>query len=148
MNAQYSNGDVRWGDRRIQAQIDGGTPLGGGMSTTIRLRRGTSIAWATRNPILGTGEPGYETDTGRYKLGDGYTSWNARPYYIHADAISALIDAAIAASPGGGGGTAEAMIGVLSDLTTTVKNTIVGAINEVNTPPVPLTALYTNAKAG
>ena len=39
--------------------------------TDVRLRRGASSAWANTNPVLGAGEPGLETDTGRLKFGDG-----------------------------------------------------------------------------
>lgn len=42
----------------------------------IQLRRGTAAAWATANPVLAAGEPGLETDTGVFKLGDGTTTWN------------------------------------------------------------------------
>lgn len=43
----------------------------------IQLRRGTAAAWATANPVLAAGEPGLETDTGVFKLGDGATAWNS-----------------------------------------------------------------------
>lgn len=41
----------------------------------ILLRRGTSTEWASTNPVLGDAEMGVETDTGRFKLGDGTTAW-------------------------------------------------------------------------
>lgn len=50
------------------------------MSTTIKLRRGTTVSWTARNPILAAGEPGVETDTGQLKVGDGMTPWNSLPY--------------------------------------------------------------------
>ena len=50
------------------------------MAQRIQLRRGPAAQWAEENPILGQGEPGVESDTGRLKLGDGVTAWNARPY--------------------------------------------------------------------
>lgn len=46
----------------------------------IQLKRGTAATWASANPILSSGEFGYETDTGKYKLGDGTSAWNALPY--------------------------------------------------------------------
>lgn len=49
------------------------------MATRIQHRRGTAAAWASANPILTAGEPGYETDTGVEKTGDGSTRWNALP---------------------------------------------------------------------
>lgn len=46
----------------------------------IQLRRGTSLQWVTSNPVLAQGEPAYETDTGRFKIGDGVSSYNQLPY--------------------------------------------------------------------
>ncbi len=47
---------------------------------TIQWRNGTAAEWASANPILRAGEPGYETDTGKYKIGDGVTAWNSLAY--------------------------------------------------------------------
>lgn len=46
----------------------------------ILFRRDTSINWSNNNPVLSEGEPGYELDTGLYKLGNGITAWNDLPY--------------------------------------------------------------------
>ena len=32
------------------------------------------------NPVLSAGEPGFELDTGKLKIGDGSTYWNDLPY--------------------------------------------------------------------
>lgn len=45
-----------------------------------QFRRGTQAEWAAANPTLLAGEPGYETDTGRFKVGDGTTAWNSISY--------------------------------------------------------------------
>jgi len=55
------------------------------MVQRIQLRRGTAAEWAAANPVLGLGEPGVETDSGKMKLGDGSTAWNARPYASKGD---------------------------------------------------------------
>jgi hypothetical protein len=47
--------------------------------TVIKLRRGTSAEWASSNEILSLGEPGFEKDTKKLKIGDGVTSWNSLP---------------------------------------------------------------------
>lgn len=47
----------------------------------ILLRRDTAANWIAINPILGDGEQGYEKDTGKMKIGDGVTPWNALPYF-------------------------------------------------------------------
>ena len=36
--------------------------------------------WAEKNPILGSGEIGVESDTNLSKLGDGIKRWNSLPY--------------------------------------------------------------------
>ena len=52
------------------------------MSTTaiLRHRRDTAANWTSSNPILKDGQIGYETDTRRFKFGDGTTAWNSIPY--------------------------------------------------------------------
>jgi Major tropism determinant N-terminal domain len=47
----------------------------------IKLRRGTAAAWTSANPVLDSGEPGYETDTGKMKVGDGSTAWSLLGYF-------------------------------------------------------------------
>ena len=51
------------------------------MVTKIQIRRGTAAEWVTANPTLFPGEQGYETDTGKMKIGDGATSWTSLLYY-------------------------------------------------------------------
>ena len=50
--------------------------------TRIQLRRGTagvgSFQWTSQ--VLYAGEIGYETDTGKFKVGDGSTLWSSLPY--------------------------------------------------------------------
>jgi hypothetical protein len=63
--------------------------------TRIQLRRGTSSEWSSSNPILAPGEAGFETDTGKFKVGNGSSNWTALEYFANADAItSGLIDSA------------------------------------------------------
>ncbi len=50
------------------------------MGDIIKLRRDTAANWASYNPILSLGEPGVETDTKRWKIGDGVTAWNSLAY--------------------------------------------------------------------
>jgi hypothetical protein len=50
------------------------------MGITIQHRRGTAAQWTAANPVLANGEPGYETDTGLLKYGDGVTAWVALGY--------------------------------------------------------------------
>ena len=46
------------------------------MAYRIVLRRDTSTNWTTNNPVLLLGEPGYETDLGGLKIGNGSTAWS------------------------------------------------------------------------
>lgn len=48
-----------------------------GRQSLIQFRRGTWNDWKNVNPILESGEPGFETDTGILKIGDGSSTWNA-----------------------------------------------------------------------
>jgi len=61
------------------------------MSSTarIRLRRDTAAAWTAANPVLGNGEVGLETDTRKFKAGDGTLAWSALQYYPAATAAMA-----------------------------------------------------------
>ena len=56
---------------------------------TVRLKRGTAEAWSRVNPILLDGEPGYERDTNRIKVGNGSTAWNDLPYIMGDFSIGA-----------------------------------------------------------
>lgn len=42
---------------------------------TIQLKRGKASSWVTLNPILQPGEPGFEIDTGKIKIGNGVDEW-------------------------------------------------------------------------
>ena len=50
------------------------------MPVKIRLRRDISAVWQLVNPLLLDGEPAFETDTGKMKIGDGQKNYNALPY--------------------------------------------------------------------
>jgi hypothetical protein len=43
----------------------------------IQVRKGTAAEWITSDPILLSGEIGYEIDTGYWKVGDGTTAWTS-----------------------------------------------------------------------
>ncbi len=52
---------------------------------TIKLRRGTAAQWTAQNPVLAEGEIGLETDTRKFKAGDGTTAWTGLLYYGGSD---------------------------------------------------------------
>lgn len=45
-----------------------------------QIRRGTAAQWSAANPVLASGEMGFETDTSRFKLGNGSTAWSGLSY--------------------------------------------------------------------
>jgi hypothetical protein len=50
--------------------------------TVIKLRRGTASQWTTANPTLAAGEVGIETDTNKFKFGNGSTAWTSLAYGV------------------------------------------------------------------
>lgn len=57
-------------------------------NVTVRLRQDTATRWTQNNPKLYLGEPGYETDTGRFKIGDGLNHWTNLEYFtVNQDAV-------------------------------------------------------------
>lgn len=50
--------------------------------TQFQFRRGTAAQWTSTNPTLASGEFGYETDTGKAKIGNGSTAWTSLSYAI------------------------------------------------------------------
>lgn len=45
--------------------------------TRIQLRRDTAANWTTKNPVLLSGEAGYDTTNNIIKIGNGATAWNS-----------------------------------------------------------------------
>src|SRR3990167_2137031 len=50
------------------------------MAVQIQTRRDTSTNWTSNNPTLAQGEIGFETNTNKFKFGDGSTVWTSLPY--------------------------------------------------------------------
>ena len=50
------------------------------MPVQIQFRRDTAANWTSTNPTLAQGELGLETDTSRYKIGNGTQAWSALAY--------------------------------------------------------------------
>ena len=48
--------------------------------TIFQLKRGTADRWKELNPILEAGEPGFELDTGKLKIGNGRDDWKTLEY--------------------------------------------------------------------
>jgi hypothetical protein len=51
------------------------------------VRRDLSSNWSLSNPTLVRGQSGYETNTGKLKIGDGITPWNDLDYVTSPNII-------------------------------------------------------------
>ena len=57
----------------------------------MQQRADLAANWTSANPTLLSGEIGYETDTGKIKIGNGSTAWNSRRFWLsvfHKPAIA------------------------------------------------------------
>ena len=50
------------------------------MGASIQCKRANAARWMELNLVLEDGEPGFERDTHRFKIGDGKTAWKDLPY--------------------------------------------------------------------
>ena len=50
------------------------------LNVTLIMRNDTAANWASKNPVLTLGELGVETDTRKFKIGDGTTAYNSLKY--------------------------------------------------------------------
>jgi hypothetical protein len=64
------------------------------MATRMQQRRGTAAQWTAANPVLAAGEIGFETDTSKFKMGNGSSAWSALTYFANAAELAAIIDSA------------------------------------------------------
>lgn len=68
------------------------------MATRMQQRRGTATQWTSSNdgdgPILNAGEIGWESDTNKFKIGDGVSYWSDLTYFVDAtDVIASSLGA-------------------------------------------------------
>jgi hypothetical protein len=63
------------------------------MATRMQQRRGTAAQWISTNdgsgPILAIGEIGYESDTNKFKIGDGVNHWSDLAYFVDLETMIA-----------------------------------------------------------
>jgi len=66
------------------------------MATRMQQRRGTAAQWISTNsgngPVLNPGEIGFETDTGKFKIGDGVSTWTSLSYFADVDTLGTALD--------------------------------------------------------
>jgi hypothetical protein len=58
----------------------------------MQQRKGTAAQWTASNPILNSGEIGYESDTNKFKIGDGTNLWATLPYFLDEDTIGTSLN--------------------------------------------------------
>jgi hypothetical protein len=68
------------------------------MATKIQVRRDTSANWTSTNPTLFSGEIGFETDTGKFKIGNGSSLWSALDYFLDSSDLSGYLTASSAST--------------------------------------------------
>ena len=70
----------------------------------IQLKRATASSWSSNNPVLYVGEIGYETDTNKFKIGNGTTAYNSLPYFngnLTGSSLNDLADVTIVSASNG-----------------------------------------------
>jgi len=80
------------------------------MAIRIQLRRDTAANWTSSNPVLRAGELGIETDTLKFKIGNGSSTWTQITNYANVTSTglaNSLNDYILAADQGNAGGPAE-----------------------------------------
>jgi hypothetical protein len=78
------------------------------MTVKIQLRRGLAANWTSTNPTLAEGELGLETDTGKFKVGNGVNQWTGLPYSSGAAGATGAAGSPGATGPTGGTGSTGA----------------------------------------
>lgn len=89
----------------------------------IQLRRDTAANWTSTNPTLASGEQGFETDTGKFKIGTGSTAWTSLLYATDASDITGTVIAGTTSTATSGVG----YMGLPQNATTTGSYGVVAA---------------------
>jgi hypothetical protein len=103
------------------------------MATRMQQRRGTAAQWTSANPVLNAGEIGWESDTNKFKIGDGTNHWANIDYF--AD-INSTVNPAFGSSITFEGATAN-------DFETTLAITDPTADRTITIPDVTGTVITT-----
>jgi hypothetical protein len=98
--------------------------------TQIQVRRGTAAEWTSANPTLSSGEWGFETDTGKTKIGNGSTAWTSLGY------VGAGTVTSITAGTGLSGGTITSSGTIAIDSTVATLTGSQTLTNKTLTTPV------------
>ncbi len=58
----------------------------------MQQRRGTAAQWTDADPILASGEIGFESDTNQFKIGDGVNHWSDLSYFKNLQDLGGSLD--------------------------------------------------------
>ena len=85
---KYGDGFNTWSDLPY-------TPVTGGTSSNVKqvvsIRHDTSTGWVSSNPILAVAEIGFESDSKKLKVGDGFSVWKSLDYTSSSTSTSTSI---------------------------------------------------------
>jgi hypothetical protein len=87
------------------------------VQTQIQVRRSLAATWTSTNPTLAAGEIGFETDTGKFKIGTGGSVWTALSYAGGSGTITG-VTAGTGISGGGSSGTVTVTNSMATAITT------------------------------
>lgn len=90
--------------------------------TQLQFRRGTAAQWTSVNPVLAAGEFGYETDTGKAKIGNGITAWSSLSYAL-TGAVGTITSIIAGSGLTGGTITSSGTIAVDTSIVATLTGT-------------------------
>ena len=95
------------------------------MATRMQQRRGTAAQWISTNagagPVLNAGEMGWESDTNKFKIGDGVNNWTSLDYFSD---INSTVNPAFGSSITFEGATADSYETVLQVTDPTADRTL------------------------
>ena len=101
------------------------------MPAVIQVKRGTASSWTSANTILAAGEIGFETDTRKFKVGDGSTAWSSLLYSTVDFSSVALTGTPTA--PTANAGTNTTQVATTAFVTTAVNNIVDAAPGALDT---------------
>ena len=117
----------------------------------IQLRRDSAADWTSEDPTMTEGEIGYETDTNKFKIGDGSTVWSSLEYFIDEDSVNTKINQLLhiedQKADTTNSGTFTTGAWRTRDLNTVVTNEITGSSLASNQITLPAGTYEINARA-
>jgi hypothetical protein len=102
------------------------------MASQIQLRRDTAANWTSANPTLAQGEIGFESNTGKMKIGIGSTAWTSLGYFAGAIADISGLQSALDGKQAIVSGVSDTEIGYLDGVTSAIQTQLNGKVDEVN----------------